>query len=119
MNYEKLFTAIYAEEDLGRSVAIAVAGVAGLVVYQLSSDWVTAAFSAIILFPLARVVATAIHSRWKSKRSEVAQLISAESEFKRFSPEERQILEFFVHHGAAASHGLPSIAPRFLSQGLR
>jgi hypothetical protein len=99
MNYEKLLTAIYAEEDLGRSVAIAVAGVTGLVVYRLSADWVTAVFSSVILFPLARVAATAMHSRWKSKRSETAQALSAETEFNRFSPEERQILEFFVRQG--------------------
>jgi len=99
MNYEKLITAIYAEEDLGRSVATAVAGVAGLVAYRLSSDWVVAFFSAVILFPLARVIATALHSRWKVRRSETTQALRAEAEFNMFSLQERQILEFFVRKG--------------------
>lgn len=99
MDHEKLITAIYAEEDPGRSVATAVAGIGGLMAYRLSLDWVVAFFSAVILFPLARVIATAAHSRWKAKRSEATQAAKTEAEFNSFSLQERQILEFFVRQG--------------------
>lgn len=54
---------IYAETDVGRSIATSVAGVMGLSVYLLSSDWVIALFSAVIAFPLVRLVATGFHAR--------------------------------------------------------
>lgn len=101
MKWDKLIATIYAEQDFGRSIATTVAGVVGLVTYLLSSDWVVSVFGAVIVFPVCRVASSALHSRLKQKHVELVRQIQADSLFRRFSPQERQILEFFVRAGGA------------------
>ena len=48
---------IYEETDLGKSLGTSIAGVAGLIVYETTADWVIAAFVLIIVFPVSRVKA--------------------------------------------------------------
>lgn len=99
MNFEKLLSAIYAEEDFGRSVATAIAGAAGLIVYLFASDWVLGAFVAVITFPVVRVLATAANSQWRRRRAASERVARAQEEFDRYSPQEKQVIEFFVHAG--------------------
>jgi hypothetical protein len=101
MKWGKLIAAIYVEQDFGRSIATTMAGVVGLAAYLFSSDWVIALFAAIIAFPVCRVVSSALHSRWKQKHAELIKRLQAEELFRRFSPEERQVIEFFVRAGGA------------------
>lgn len=101
MNWDTLVRIMYSEKDFGRSVATTVAGVVGLAAYLLSSDWVIALFVAVIAFPLCRVTVTALHSRWKQKRAQILETIEAEQAFSKFSHQERQVIEFFVHSGGA------------------
>ena len=50
---DKWVERIYAETDVGRSIATSVAGVIGLSAYLLSTDWVIAAFLSIIAWCVA------------------------------------------------------------------
>jgi len=60
---EKWAERVYAETDFGRSVATSIAGAIGLVVYLLFDDWVIAAFSSIISFPIIRLVSSGLHEK--------------------------------------------------------
>lgn len=60
---EKWADRVYKENDFGRSIATSFAGLIGLVVYLLSKDWVIAAFTSIITFPIIRIVATDINEK--------------------------------------------------------
>jgi hypothetical protein len=99
MKWNKLIATIYAEQDFGRSIATTIAGVVGLATYLFSLDWVIAVFAAVIAFPVCRVVASGLYSRWKHRHAEIVRQIQREAMFQRFSPQERQILEFFVRAG--------------------
>ncbi|MCK4548343.1 MAG: hypothetical protein KAW17_12980 [Candidatus Eisenbacteria sp.] len=101
MNRDKLIATIYAERDFGRSIATTVAGVVGLTTYLFSSDWIIALFAAVIAFPVCRVTASALHSRWKQNHAQIVKKIEAAQAFSRFSPQERQVIEFFVRSGGA------------------
>ena len=101
MNWDKLIASIYSEQDFGRSIATTVAGIVGLVMYLLVSDWVIALFASIIAFPVCRVISSALHSKWKQKHIDVLKRLKAEKEFSRFSQQERQVIEFFVREGGA------------------
>lgn len=61
---EKWAERVYAETDVGRSVATSLAGVLGLGIYLKSGDWVIAAFASVVFFPLARLTASSIHERF-------------------------------------------------------
>ena len=47
------------------------------------------------------MVASALHARWKDRHAEVAARIQAEKQLSRFSPQEQQVVEFFVRAGGA------------------
>jgi len=59
---EKWADRVYAETDFGRSVATSGAGVIGLLIYLSYNDWVIAAFSTIIAFPVIRLISTGLQS---------------------------------------------------------
>lgn len=60
---EKWAERVYAENDFGRSVATSLSGAIGLAVYLLADDWVIAAFSTIISFPIIRIASTGINKK--------------------------------------------------------
>lgn len=95
MNVDRWFAKIYGEKDFGRSIAATLSGVAGLVTYLLSRDWVLSAFVWIIVFPLFRLVASALHTRWRAATRE-------QKLFQTFSPEEKEVIKAFVDAGGAA-----------------
>lgn len=64
MNFGQWVERIYGENDFGRGIATSIAGSAGLAAYLYWGDWVIAAFVGIIIFPIGRILASAIHSRW-------------------------------------------------------
>lgn len=82
---------VYTETDFGRSVATSVAGAVGLVVYLFVDDWVIAAFSAIIAFPIARIVASGLHTRSSGRY--------AERVYEQLSDGEKDVVQGFVDAG--------------------
>ena len=65
---EKWADRVYSENDFGRSIATSLSGTIGLIVYLVTDDWVSAAFSAIISFPIIRIISTRIMNKSKSAR---------------------------------------------------
>jgi hypothetical protein len=53
--FDRLAERLYSETDSARSIATSGAGIVGLIIYLLQRDWVIAAFSAVIVFPIARL----------------------------------------------------------------
>lgn len=92
---------IYAETDVGRSIATSVAGVVGLSVYLLSSDWVIAVFSAVIAFPLVRLIATGLHARVVRRAQGQMELEEAERIYARLSEHEKIVVQAFVQAGGS------------------
>ncbi|MGB5677906.1 MAG: hypothetical protein WBN36_08900, partial [Gammaproteobacteria bacterium] len=65
---EKWAERVYAETDFGRSIAISVSGSVGLALYLTTNDWVIAAFSTIITFPIIRIISTGINEKFERKK---------------------------------------------------
>ena len=98
---DKWLERVYGETDFGRSIATSVAGAIGLVVYLLVGDWVISAFSAIIAFPIARLLSTWLYE--KTRRAAARQIESerAKSTYGKLSDEERQVVAAFVKAGGS------------------
>ncbi|HKK57112.1 hypothetical protein [Marinobacter sp.] len=92
---------IYAETDVGRSIATSVTGVVGLSVYLLSSDWVIAVFAAVIAFPLVRLAATGLHARAVRRAQGRMELEEAERVYGRLSEHEKAVVQAFVQTGGS------------------
>lgn len=92
---------IYAETDIARSIATSVAGAVGLSVYLLSSDWVLAVFSAVIAYPLARLVATGLHAYTVRRAQGQMELEEAERIYVCLSEQEKKVVQAFVQAGCS------------------
>lgn len=92
---------VYAETDFGRSVATSVSGVIGLVVYFVSADWVIAAFSTIISFPVVRLIAAGLHDKATRHAKRRMEREEAEHIYKRLSDDEKQVVVAFVRAGGS------------------
>jgi hypothetical protein len=92
---------IYSETDFGRAIGTSVTGVIGLIVYVRTGDWTISAFSAVIVFPLARLVASAAHGRHREHNLAAAARRQAEALFDTLSAEERSVLQEFVNLGGS------------------
>ena len=90
---------IYEENDFGRGVATSVSGVVGLGAYLLSNDWVIAAFSMIISFPIARISASSIQQEIKKRSEGRGDREALEQTFEKLSDEEKRIFRIFVDSG--------------------
>jgi hypothetical protein len=55
---DKLTVRLYSETNSARSIATSGAGIVGLAIYLMQRDWVIAAFSAVIVFSIARLAST-------------------------------------------------------------
>lgn len=92
---------IYSETDLGRSVATSSAGVVGLALYLLTSDIAIAGFSALIIFPFVRVLASSAHSKAERVAKLKAQENGIQRLYDRLSPEEKKVVSIFVEAGGS------------------
>jgi ABC-type multidrug transport system fused ATPase/permease subunit len=92
---------VYMETDVGRSVATSVSGVIGLVVYLLSTDWVIAAFSTIISFPIIRLVASGMHETATRRAKRRIAREEAEHLYDQLSDDEKQVVRAFVSAGGS------------------
>ncbi len=99
--FEKLISTVYNESDFSRSIATALAGIAGLVTYLWKTDWVISAFTALIVFPITRIITGAIQAKLISLNKSKAEESRLQEQFDSFSPEEKKILRFFVVAGGA------------------
>jgi hypothetical protein len=98
-SFDRWAERIYSENDVGRSIATAAAGAAGLVVYLTVRDWVVAAFSAIIIFPLVRLVSTAVQSKLKATIAQRTAQDHASKSFQKLTDQEHQVVQAFVEAG--------------------
>ena len=99
MNFDRWAERVYNESDIGRSIATTVAGAAGLTTYLYWSDWVVGAFTAIIVFPVGRVLATATHSHWVQSRKRSYSREQIKELFENLGREEKDVVQAFVWHG--------------------
>lgn len=98
---EKWAERVYAETDFGRSVAISGAGVIGLVIYLIFNDWVIAAFSSIIAFPIIRLVSTGLHEKATRHKKRAVERDEAEYIYSRLSEDEKEVISEFVKAGGS------------------
>jgi ABC-type multidrug transport system fused ATPase/permease subunit len=92
---------IYAETDFGRSVATSVSGIVGLVTYLTLADWVVAAYSSVIVFPVVKLMAAAWQTRVKKVAERQEQEAEAERVYDRLSDDEKAVVEVFVASGGS------------------
>ena len=92
---------IYSESDFGRSVATSLSGVVGLVVYLIASDWVIAAFSTIISFPVIRLTAAGLHEKATRRSKRRIKREEAEHAYASLSDDEKEVVLAFVRAGGS------------------
>ena len=63
MTIDRWLERIYGESDLGRGIGTAAAGAAALASYLYWNDWVVTACVGIIVYPVGRILASAIQSQ--------------------------------------------------------
>jgi hypothetical protein len=98
---DRLASAIYSEDAIGRGIGTSLAGLAGLLAYIYGQDWVVAAFTALIAFPIGRIAAKAVHSGWQERAKRRLERRSAAEQLSRLSREEVRVLKFFVESGGS------------------
>jgi hypothetical protein len=101
MKLDELIKTVYSENDFSRSIATTTAGISGLLTYIWKGDWVISAFTAMIVFPITRIIADTIHANWVSRHEKVESESKLREQFDRFYPDEKEILRFFVLAGGA------------------
>ena len=101
MNLSRWVDRIYRESDIGRGIATSVAGAAGLATYLGWVDWVIVFFVAIIVFPIARILASTFYSHWRLSRKRTYSRDQVKKLFEKLGSEERTVVEAFVYHGGS------------------
>ncbi len=97
--FDKWADRIYSETDISRSIATSVAGIIGLVTYLSTSDWVIAAFAAIVVFPIVRLLAASRHDRLKRASDRQQEKEEANELYSSLSPDEQALVDGFVEMG--------------------
>lgn len=92
---------IYEENDVGRGIGTTVAGAAGLAAYLHWADWVVAAFVAIIVFPVSRILASAVESYWRHSRKRTYDKDRVKDLFDSLGSQEKAVVQAFVWHGGS------------------
>jgi hypothetical protein len=98
---DKWMERVYGETDFGRSIATSVAGAVGLIVYLVVGDWVVSAFSAIIAFPIARLLSTWLYEKTRRAAARQVDNERATSTYEILSDEERSVVAAFVNAGGS------------------
>ena len=92
---------VYSETDFGRSVATSMAGIVGLGAYLVTSDWVIAAFSSIIIFPIVRLLSASYHERIKKAAQRHEQQQEIGNTYRCLSADEQAVVAAFVSAGGS------------------
>lgn len=98
---EKWAERVYAESDFGRSVATSLSGGIGLAVYLFTDDWVIAAFSTIITFPIIRIVSTGINEKVERQKQRKIDKENAQHVYEVLSNEEKEVINSYVRAGGS------------------
>jgi len=98
--FNKWLECVYNETDFGRSIAMFLSGVVGLIVYLTTNDVVIAVFSAIIAFPISRILSAAWHEKFVRKKKRRLQSEQAKQIFEQLSEEEKAVIQAFVESGS-------------------
>lgn len=93
---------VYSETDFGRSIATSVSGIIGLVIYLIINDWVIAAFSSIITFPIVRIISTSLNEKINFSSMQKKRMKSAEDAYNRLSNGEKEVIQAFVTAGGTS-----------------
>ncbi|WP_299769024.1 hypothetical protein [uncultured Pseudoteredinibacter sp.] len=104
MDLDKWAGRIYEEEDFGKNIAISIAGIIGLTIYLIQSDFVLAAFITIIVFPPVKILLRHFESKY-TKRREAERLDSQKKELvkvvENLTGQERRVIHEFVKYKSA------------------
>lgn len=98
---DKWMERVYGETDFGRSVATSVAGAVGLCIYLFVSDWVISVFTAIIAFPIARLLSTWLYEKTRRAAARQIEHERAKNTYDKLSDAERQVVAAFVEAGGS------------------
>lgn len=98
-DFDKWVERIYTEEDFGRGVATSLSGTIGLAVYLLTDDAIVAIFATLIMFPLTRITAAALHRRGAEQAAASDKAKQFEDVYGRLSDEERRVIAGYIEAG--------------------
>ena len=119
LNFGQWAVRVYNESDFGRNIATASAGAAALASYFYWNDWVVAACVAAIVFPVGKILASAIHSRWDQLRREKQSKDQIKELFDNLGREEKDVIQAFVWHGGTTVRWAEvDKSPHFSSAGI-
>ena len=119
MNLDRWIERVYSESDIGRGIATSAAGAAGLTTYLYWGDWVVAGFVTIIVFPIGRILASAIHSHWNRSRERNRNRGQLKDLLDNLGSEERAVVQAFVWHGGSViTWGECNQSPHFSAVGI-
>ena len=93
---------VYTETDFGRSIATSISGIIGLAVYLILNDWVIAAFSSIITFPIVRIISTSLNERINLYSMQRKNRKQSEYTYNGLSSAEKEVIQAFVTAGGTA-----------------
>lgn len=98
---DKIVEKLYSETDSARSIATSGAGVVGLIIYLMQRDWVIAAFSAVIVFPIARLSSARIYERFHRAEMRRTEREKAQVMYSQLSEHEKAVVQAFVQAGGS------------------
>ena len=102
MNFDRWAERVYNESDFGKSIATTAAGTASLASYLYWHDWVVSVCIGIIVFPVGRILASAIHSHWAQSREKFYNRDQMKELFDSLGREEKDVVQAFVWHGSTS-----------------
>jgi ABC-type multidrug transport system fused ATPase/permease subunit len=104
MDIEKWAERIYLEEDFGKNIATSTSGVVGLIIYLSKSDFALAAFVAIIIFPVVKIISNSLREKYIAKKQErdyEAAKEELDRTVKELTDQERLVIHKFVQYKSA------------------
>lgn len=99
--FDKIAERLYSETDSARSIATSGAGIVGLIIYLLQRDWVIAAFSAVIVFPIARLASARIYEHIQRAEKRRTEREEAEEKYNQLGEYEKAVVQAFVQAGGS------------------
>jgi hypothetical protein len=99
--FDKIVERLYSEIDSARSIATSGAGVGGLLIYLMQRDWVIAAFSAVIVFPLARLASARVYEHIHRAEKRRTEREEAEEKYNQLGEHEKAVVQAFVLAGGS------------------
>ncbi len=102
MKIDKWLEIVYKENEFGRSISISLSGTIGLIIYLYFNDITIALFSLVISFPLFRIIANSIYSKFEKRVAEGGRKTELEKTFSKFSKHEIDVIKGFVQLGSCA-----------------